>query len=102
MSGKIKRHKEYSKSNERIGNMLFLLSIASIFLSLITAVLVLKDFPRSLWICFCYAILPLVSLIFGIISRRKGFFGKKNIIVGAIIAFLQICWGISGLIPVPN
>ena len=103
---RIIKHYEYSESNRRISNLLFTLSIASIFLFVITTGIIVSifsidAFPRCLWVGFFYAILPLSSFIFGYISWRRGFNGKKNMIGGAIIAFLLIGWGISGFINVP-
>lgn len=81
---------------------LFILSIVSLFLSLIIiAILVanspLPDFPLSMseymWIFYLFLPISIISIILGIIYLKKGYRCKKNIIGGIIITLLLSIYG---------
>ncbi|MBO4541284.1 MAG: hypothetical protein J5736_04835 [Bacilli bacterium] len=47
------------------------------------------------WILLLFAILPILSIVFGVFAVRKGFKAKKNIIAGAISGCLTILIGLT-------
>ena len=81
---------------------MFILSIASIFLSLLTVAISvsrspLPEFPLNMvehmWKFFLFTPLPLISLTLGIIFRAKGYKCLKNIVAGIIMTFLLCIYG---------
>lgn len=95
----------YSKNRNIIRTLLlimFVLSILSIFISLITVAISvtsspLPEFPLSMaehmWKFFLFTPLPLSSLVLGIIFIKRGYKCFKNIIAGIIMTFLLCIYG---------
>ncbi len=70
--------------------VLFIASISSIYIALI-CLLYISDGHNPLsnmWILYIFALIPLASLVFGIIERKRKNRNTKNIVIGAI--FLSI------------
>ena len=83
-------------------NLLFVLSILSIFIALIITVASIQaspipEFPfaidEHLWKFLLVIPIPVLSIVLGIIYKRKGYKCKKNIVGGIIMATLLFIYG---------
>ncbi len=80
--------------------VLFVASIASLVLGLALAgfvsQVILGDemrFADSLWTLFCCLPIPVASIVLGIVMKRRGLAGKKNIVVGIVMCILLCIYG---------
>lgn len=81
-----------------ISIILFVLSIASIWIALIVAAAMSwwdpYLFPHNLRIFLAFLPIPIGSIVFGVVTQRKGYAYKKNIVVGIIMAALLLVYGL--------
>lgn len=81
-----------------ISIILFVLSIASIWIALIVAATMSwwdpYLFPHNLRIFLAFLPIPVGSIVFGVVTQRKGYAYKKNIVVGIIMAALLLVYGL--------
>lgn len=81
-----------------ISIILFVLSIASIWIALIVAAAMSwwdpYLFPHNLRIFLAFLPIPVGSIVFGVVTQRKGYAYKKNIVVGIIMAALLLIYGL--------
>ena len=81
-----------------ISIILFVLSIASIWIALIVAAAMSwwdpYLFPHNLRIFLAFLLIPVGSIVFGVVTQRKGYAYKKNIVVGIIMAALLLVYGL--------
>lgn len=83
--------------------VLFIFSLASIFLGLVCAAMCMPSdgyFEDTIWVLYIFATIPIASLLYGILIRKK--YGKvilKNIIAGAIMSILLFIFGSIGFMP---
>lgn len=79
-----------------ISIILFVLSIASIWIALIVAAAMSwwdpYLFPHNLRIFLAFLPIPVGSIVFGVVTQRKGYAYKKNIVVGIIMAALLLVY----------
>ena len=91
---------KYNEKIYKLGDILLILCPVSLILSLITTIMIHLitglPFRQCTWDCFCYAVIPLSSLILGVVSRLKGYGRLKNIVVGLIFLVLQAILGAVG------
>ena len=80
-----------------ISNLLFILSICTIWFSLFGTVILIainhKPMPENMWVFFVFLPIPLASIIYGFYLKIKGYAYKKNVIVGVIMAVLLSIYG---------
>lgn len=102
LTEKIKNGKKYNHVMNGILVSLFVLSICSIFIAMITVGICenLSRYPQCLgtmteymWIFFLFLPIPVSSVVMGIIYKIKGYKCLKNIIAGSIIAFFLFIYG---------
>lgn len=78
--------------------ILFVLSIASLWIALIIAAFISGWdpylFPHNIRIFLCFLPIPIGSIIFGVVTQRKGYVYKKNIVVGIIMTALLLIYGL--------
>ncbi len=78
--------------------ILFVCSIASLFIAIAIAVELSihepKMFSEYLQVALYFLPIPIGSVVFGILTQRKGYAYKKNIVVGFIMMILLIVFGI--------
>lgn len=83
-----------------ISVVLFVLSIATLWIGLIIAAAKAEGdpdpfaFPRYLQVYLYFLPIPVGSIIFGAVTRRKGYAYKKNIVVGIIMTALLLIYGL--------
>lgn len=83
--------------------VLFIFSLASIFLGIVCAAMCVPrggDLEDTIWVLYIFAIIPIASLLYGILIRKKN--GKvilKNIIAGAIMSIFLFIAGSIGFMP---
>ena len=81
-----------------ISIILFVLSIASIWIALIVAAAMSwwdpYLFPHNLRIFLAFLPIPVGSIVFGVVTQRKGYAYKKNIVVGTIMAARLLVYGL--------
>lgn len=58
----------------------------------------LVDFNADMWRFWLMLPIPIASIIFGILCRRKGYKTTKNIVAGVIFAFLLLVYGSFGFL----
>ena len=81
-----------------LSKVLVALSATSLVFSFFAMDTAEKGFSNA-WIFFVFALLPIASIVFGIIGGKKGFAkNKKNIVVGIIFTVLLCVFGALGLI----
>ena len=76
--------------------LLFIFSIFSLPLAFVTLGLVGRgeDFVEEYyWVFFLYMLIPLGSIVYGILLKRRGCGGKKDVIVGGIAAGVLCLFG---------
>ena len=81
---------------ERAATVLFFLSIASIFGSLIAMAILTEInhfFIGNTWVLFLFTPISIASIVVGIILKKKGKKYKKNIVVGIIITVILCIYG---------
>ena len=87
-----------SKKEWKVGSiLLFVFSIFSVPLAFVTLGFVAKntDFPEEYyWIFFLYVLIPLGSIVYGMLLKRKGYGGKKNVIIGGLMAGMLSVFGL--------
>ena len=66
----------------------WILFAASIGVFLLSGRVALTFSPYAIWLLAAFAVVPLASIVFGIIANKKGVKGTKNIVVGIIITIL--------------
>ena len=96
--------KKMSKGQKALSLTLFILSIASIFFALIAMAILssfinVNDAYKNMWVFFLFAPIPIGSIIFGFICKKKGISAKKNIITGFIMLPFLIIYGCFCFIP---
>lgn len=81
-----------------ISVILFVLSIASIWIALVVASLISEWNPDAFFhnirIFLCFLPIPVASIVFGVVTQRKGYAYKKNIVVGIIMTVLLLIYGL--------
>lgn len=93
-----------SKKNKifyKIITLVLILSIASILAAIIVVFIVgecvafgLGGFCSEAWICYLFLIMPIATIIFGIVMEKNGFFAKRDIISGAVCSAVLICFAL--------
>ncbi len=105
---KFKETKKYDKPRLIQGGMLllFILTIATIWISLYSTTLINKiipqhgfDFVKNMWILWCWLPIPILSIILGFKYKRAGFKCTKNIVAGIIVSFILLIYGAFCLFP---
>lgn len=93
---------KYEKELMRLRNILFILSLCSIFLGLVVVGISANKAPipedpysmiENMWKMLLIIPIPLGSMIFGIVLTIKQFKCKRNIIGGAIMTILLAIYG---------
>lgn len=93
---------KYEKELIRLRNILFILSLCSIFLGLVIVGVSANNAPipedpysmiENMWKMLLVTPIPLCSMIFGIVLTIKHFKCKRNIIGGAIMTILLAIYG---------
>lgn len=93
---------KYEKELMRLRNILFILSLCSIFLGLVVVGISANNAPipenpysmiENMWKMLLIIPIPLGSMIFGIVLTIKQFKCKRNIIGGAIMTILLAIYG---------
>ena len=85
---------------ERWGNALFALSILTLPVSIAAAQLIesLTGYvEQSAWVLFALAPIPIASAVWGLVLRKKGFSGTKNLVVGLIFTLVLCFYGLMFL-----
>ncbi len=85
--------------------ILFIASILSIFAALITVGVVTSynnSFNGNMWLFFVYLPIPIASIVFYALLKRKGIVFKKNLIVGIIMSVFLCIYGSFVLFPEPT
>lgn len=81
-----------------ISVILFVFSIASLWIAFVVAALMSRWNPESFFhnirIFLCFLPIPVGSIVFGVVTQRKGYAYKKNIVVGIIITALLLINGL--------
>ena len=79
-----------------ISIVLFLASILSLFIcACIVDAMITTDYNATdnMWIFFVFAIIPVSSVIYGFVIKKKGYKYKKNVITGIIMAVVMCIYG---------
>lgn len=95
----LQQHKPYIKQYvppvgtwKVVSSLLFVLSIVAQPISMVLSAYISSgaaDSPvRNWWIIALFTIIPIASLVYGIVLKKKGFLYKKNIIVGIIMTII--------------
>ena len=82
--------------------ILFIASILSIFLALLSisvASTINGKHVQNMWLFFLYLPIPIASVIFYALLKRKGIVFKKNLIVGIIMSAFLCIYGSFALFP---
>lgn len=85
-----------NKNTKIIMNVLFILTLASIFFGLITSSILSYnkiDFTSTSWTFWLWLPVPILSIILGYKYKKNGLKVKKNIIAGYIIGILLLIYG---------
>ena len=95
MHGKIDKikHRDFF---ETISIILFVFSISSIFGAMITVSTlsaINQMFTENMWVFFLFLPIPIASIVFGFLLKKKGYKYKKNVIAGLIMASLLCIYG---------
>lgn len=83
-----------------ISVILFVLSIATLWIGLIFAATKAEAdpdpaaFSHYLWVYLFLLPIPVGSIVFGVVTRRKGYAYKKNIVVGIIMTAFLLIYGL--------
>lgn len=102
LSDKTKKGKKYNPVMNVILIALFVLSLCSIFIAMITVGICnnLSRYPQCpgtmteyMWIFLLFLPIPVSSVVMGIIYKIKGYKCLKNIIAGSIMAFFLFIYG---------
>ncbi len=96
LTSKKSASKEKKRSFSIVSLVLFIVSLASIIISVILLAIVsgINDKTVSnMWIFFPVALIPFSSFVFGIVSLTKGQRGIKNIIAGIIMTIFLCIYG---------
>lgn len=87
-----------SKKEWKVGSiLLFIFSIFSFPLAFVTLGLVARNkdfFEQYYWIFFLYVLIPLSSIVYGILLKKKGYGGKKNVIIGGLMTPMLCLFGL--------
>lgn len=93
---------KYERELIRLRNILFILSVCSIFLGLVIVGVSANNAPipedpysmiENMWKMLLITPIPLCSMIFGIVLTIKHFKCKRNIIGGAVMTILLVVFG---------
>ena len=93
---------KYERELIRLRNILFILSLCSIFLGLVIVGVSANNAPipedpysmiENMWKMLLIIPIPLCSMIFGIVLTIKHFKCKRNIIAGAVMTILLVVFG---------
>ena len=93
---------KYEKELIRLRNILFILSVCSIFLGLVIVGVSANNAPipedpysmiENMWKMLLIIPIPLCSMIFGIVLTIKHFKCKRNIIGGTVMTILLVVFG---------
>lgn len=93
---------KYERELIRLRNILFILSLCSIFLGLVIVGVSANNAPipedpysiiENMWKMLLITPIPLCSMIFGIVLTIKHFKCKRNIIGGAVMTILLVVFG---------
>ncbi len=85
-----------NKNTKIIMNVLFILTLASIFFGLITSSILSYnkiDFTSTSWAFWLWLPVPILSILLGYKYKKNGLKVKKNIISGYIIGILLLIYG---------
>lgn len=85
-----------NKNTKIIMNVLFILTLASIFFGLITSSILSYnniDFTSTSWAFWLWLPVPILSIFLGYKYKKNGLKVKKNIISGYIIGILLLIYG---------
>ncbi len=85
-----------NKNTKIIMNVLFILTLASIFFGLITNSILSYnkiDFTSTSWVFWLWLPVPILSIFLGYKYKKNGLKVKKNIISGYIIGILLLIYG---------
>lgn len=99
----VKKKKKLKNTDNinKLMNVLFVLSILSIFLGVWTTDYFTAnsfDFFRNFWILLCYIPIPLLSIILGFKYNSYGLKCTKNIVCGFVVGTLLFAFGITSFI----
>ena len=80
-----------------ISVVLFIASIFAVPAAMMSTALFSMDAPEefinNIWIFFLFIPVPLASVIFGIVARKKGYKFTKNFVAGIIVSILLLLYG---------
>ena len=86
------------KKEWKVGSiLLFIFSIFSVPLAFVTLDFAARNtdfFEEYYWIFFLYILIPLGSIVYGILLKRKGYGGKKNVIIGGLMTPILCLFGL--------
>ena len=91
--------KKGSTTTQSVLNLLFVATLFSILIPMPVISLVSANdtvFFNYLWVFYLITPIPIISIITGIIYKRKGYKCKKNIVAGIIILILLCIYGSMG------
>ena len=87
-----------SKKEWKVGSiLLFIFSIFSVPLAFVTLGFAARNtdiFEEYYWIFFIYMLIPIGSIAYGILLKRKGYGGKKNVIIGGLMTPMLCLFGL--------
>lgn len=91
----VSQPKKLSPGAYALSIALFIGSIMSIFAAMVCTVAFYGNSVShdSMWVFFLFTPIPIASIIFGIIQKRKGYKARKNIIAGIIMLVLLCIYG---------
>lgn len=103
----VKKPKQEPKRSDGltvVSVLLFIFSIASILIAIFVAAEISMHEPNILYqprvfaenlrVALCFLPIPVGSLVFGIITYRKGYAYKKNIVIGIIMTVFLLIFGL--------
>lgn len=91
--------KKGSTTTQSVLNLLFVATLFSILIPMPVISLISANdtvFFNYLWIFYLITPIPILSIILGIIYKRKGYKCKKNIVAGIIVLILMCVYGSMG------
>ncbi|MBQ2717284.1 MAG: helix-turn-helix transcriptional regulator [Clostridia bacterium] len=97
-----------SKKIKTLLPVLFILTLASLLLALMSTAIAVETSPipespysmiEYMWLFFVFLPIPITSIVLGFIFLRKKYRCKKNIIAGFIIAPLLVIYGAFSFLP---
>lgn len=95
-SGEVKKTKSLQGKHKIFSSVLIVCSIMSILPALISVGMATEIngmFTDNMWIFFLFLPIPLASIVLGVYLEAKKFKGKKNIVIGIVMAALLCIYG---------